>query len=124
VSEESRHVWDLADQVGFFVIGKVGEPGSSALTGELGRHPCCLGWLLTGAALPADLARAPLLGVVFGTALPEAATFLAVPAGETPPHEVGLPVLLLGGDKAEDARAFKGPDTQGAEQVVLGVVEP
>ncbi len=114
VGEESRRVWDIADQMGFFVLGKLSEDGSSTLTTELAGHASCLGWLVTGDTIPAGLARAPLLGVVVGAASPTGADFLAVPAGERSPEEGELPVLLLGG------RTQEGRDRG---QVVLGAVE-
>jgi hypothetical protein len=55
VSEASRPIWDLADQLGFFVLGKVDEQSSATLTAELARHPSCLGWLRTGEEIPAEL---------------------------------------------------------------------
>jgi hypothetical protein len=114
VSEERLGVWDLADQLGFFVLGNVNQNSDFALTAELVRHASCLGWQMTGREMPAGLARAPLLGAVAGTAPPTAANFLAVPAGETPPEESELPVLLLG-RRTQEGR--EGPP------VVLGTVD-
>jgi hypothetical protein len=37
--------WDVADQFGFLVLGKV-SPGDAALAQTLSGHPSCLGWLL------------------------------------------------------------------------------
>jgi hypothetical protein len=114
VSEESGPIWDVADQMGFFVLGKIDERSNSALTATLARHPSCLGWLLLGEKVPAELASAPLLGVRAGTTPPAEANFVAVPAGEAPPAEKNLPVLLLG-------RRIEEPPEGAA--VVLGTVE-
>jgi hypothetical protein len=114
VSEESRHVWDVADQMGFFVLGTIDERTSPALMATLARHASCLGWLLLGEKVPAELASAPLLGVRAGTAPPAEANFVAVPSGEALPIEGSQPVLLMG------SRAVEPREGAAA---VLGTVE-
>jgi hypothetical protein len=114
VTEETQHVWDVADQMGFFVLGKIDERSNSALAATLARHPSCLGWLLMKGEFTAKLASAPLLGVMAGTAAPAEANFATVPAGEAPPAEGELPLLLLGGRAEQMGEG--GP-------LVLGVVE-
>jgi hypothetical protein len=114
VGEDSRHIWELADQVGFFVLGKVGEGCDAALTAGLARHSSCVGWLLAGDTTPARLATAPLLGSVVGAARSADVNFLAVPSGETPPEESDQPMLLMGGQADE---------TRDGGSLVLGAVE-
>jgi hypothetical protein len=117
VAEESRHLWDLADRLGFLVLGRIVERDKSALTAVLARHPCCLGWLLTSEP-PADLPPAALLGVEPGAPAVAQANFRTVPAGETLRDEAGLPVLQVGA-----ARHFECPAALEGGAVVLGVVE-
>jgi hypothetical protein len=50
--EETGSVWDLADQLGFLILGRL--PLSGALTASAEGHPSCLGWLLHGDAVPVD----------------------------------------------------------------------
>jgi hypothetical protein len=118
VSEGSRHVWDVADQIGFFVLGKVGQGSDAALTGELARYSSCLGWLSVGDESTVGLVNAPLMGIASGTFRQDrasfAADFVAIPPGEALTDDRGLPVLLLGGGAEHE---------QEGGRVVLGVVE-
>jgi hypothetical protein len=115
VDEESRHVWDAADRLGFLVIGRVSRD-KATLTAVLARHPCCLGWLWMEDGPIADLGDATLLGVEQGRAFPPEANFLAVPGSAALPGENGPPVLLLGVRGEARETAENGP-------VVLGVVD-
>jgi hypothetical protein len=45
VASETRAIWEVADRIGLFVLGRLLRPGDEALKGELSRHPSCLGWL-------------------------------------------------------------------------------
>jgi hypothetical protein len=49
VSTASPSLWDLADDLGFFVLGEVEPDGEAAVEG-LARHVSTLGWVLSGAA--------------------------------------------------------------------------
>jgi hypothetical protein len=55
VTEATRSAWDIADQVGLFVLGRVLD--DTPLLGELARHPSCLGWLADGDASGVILSR-------------------------------------------------------------------
>jgi hypothetical protein len=109
VAEESRHVWGVADRMGFFVLGVV-TPAGAALAHELAGCASCLGWLVEGGSFaglpPAALrgARAPAPGANVVVATPAEAAHL----------EPGSPVLLLSpGD--DPAQPPGGP-------VLLGIV--
>ena len=43
VTEELRAVWEVADRIGLFVLGRA--EGESSLTEQLSGHPSCLGWI-------------------------------------------------------------------------------
>ncbi len=117
VAEESRHVWDLADRLGFLVLGRIGASDTSSLTAVLARHPSCLGWLLSGKA-PANLPAAALLGVEADAPVSETVNFQAVAAGSRVRDEVGLPVLEVGA--ARPHGSLRAPE---GGPMVLGVVE-
>jgi Glycosyl hydrolases family 2 len=54
VREETAGVWDVADRLGFLVLGEVDDPaGSGKLSEVLGSRPSSLGWVRTAKA-PAD----------------------------------------------------------------------
>jgi len=113
VIEESRHVWEVADRMGFFVLGLVKTSAQAGLTAHLTGHPCCLGWIVAGEeVLPEALAPAALLGVEAGKACHQANFVLGT--AETWIEESNRPVLLLGGDGKTEGES--GP-------IVLGTVE-
>jgi hypothetical protein len=114
VSEPSRSVWDVADRLGFLVLGRIARREQAALTARLTGHPSCLGWLIGGEGIPsAELAPAALVGVEAGGKFDQA-NFAAVADQDVASLEAGLPVLVLGG--SGESAAEGGP-------VVLGGVE-
>jgi len=118
VSEESRHVWEVADRLGFFVLGRVKTRAQARLTQHLTGHASCLGWVVAGEEVrPEDLAPAALLGIESGKAsASRQANFVLGPA-ETLIEETSRPVLLLGGrSPGVEVESESGP-------IVLGTVE-
>jgi hypothetical protein len=116
VRKESLPVWEVADRLGFFVLGRVGSREQAELAGHLTGHPSCLGWLLTETGpAPEQLPAAPLVGCE-GTDLLPGTNVLAVPAGAAVSPDANSAVLVLGGGNGETTAA-----TEGA--VVLGHVE-
>jgi hypothetical protein len=118
VSEASQYIWDTADEMGFFVLGKLGHGDNSTLTSSLAKHPSCLGWLVPGSEIPAGVASAPLLGCLSGTVAPADANFVAVPFAEASSVDAGLPVLLLGASAVGGASRA----TPEGDQPLLGVI--
>jgi len=115
VSEDSRHVWEVADRLGFFVLGLVKTRAQARLTQHLTGQVSCLGWVVAGEEVRSgDLAPAALLGIEAGKASASVrANFVLGPA-ETLIEETSLPVLLLGG--GGEVESESGP-------IVLGTVE-
>jgi hypothetical protein len=57
VQDDTREIWDLADRVGFLVLGRLslnGQPTASPDVSFTDRHPSHLGWLLEADAIGAD----------------------------------------------------------------------
>jgi hypothetical protein len=107
VEEASKNIWDIADRIGFFVLGRVLSAEQAALAASLAGHASCLGWLLEGES-PGEQPPGPLIGAAPGTPGEARASFLVAPAL---PQEGRKPVLLIGAAAAP------------AESRVLGVVE-
>jgi hypothetical protein len=82
-------LWDLADQIGFLVIGRLRGAAEAGALPALAEHPSCLGWLVgAGEALPEGL-PAGTIGV--GVELAEGGPAV-VPAGAN--FALGPPGLL------------------------------
>jgi hypothetical protein len=110
VSDEGSGVWDVADRLGFFVLGRVSTPEHAAQAQRLTGHASCLGWVMEGAGVE-DLPPAPMLGAAPGAPGEAQANFLLVHAGAQR-EDSGKPVLVIGGS-VEEAAAGR----------VLGVLE-
>jgi hypothetical protein len=101
VSEESRHVWEVADRLGFFVLGSVTK-AQAPLTNHLTAHPSCLGWIMSGEGVDAeDLAPAALLGVESGNGPPHPRANFVLGSPGAPADESGLPHLFRGSAEGE-----------------------
>ena len=115
-SNASRHIWEMADRLGFFVLGRIDNREQAALTPFLSSHPCCLGWLLSGEGLSLEESPAgTVLGIEAGAGPePAQANVVMTTAAEAARGDRGRPLLL---------RAAPGetPAVEGA--VVLGVVD-
>jgi hypothetical protein len=119
VGEATAPLWDLADRVGFLVLGRLPDTtaGTLLLLAALGTHPCCLGWLAgPDTTLPAPLRTPALSGASRGpaAALPVGLELGEAPPGPLPPGfsfgagtasavkkragraDLALPLLLLG----------------------------
>jgi len=115
VSEESRHVWEVADRLGFFVLGLVKTRAQARLTQHLTGQVSCLGWVVAGEEVRSgDLAPAALLGIEAGKASASVRANFVLGSAETLIEETSLPVLLLGG--GGEVESESGP-------IVLGTVE-
>jgi hypothetical protein len=108
VSAATTPIWDTADRLGFFVIGRVPDSGNALATAKaLRQHPSRLAWLVqsTGADAAQDLLRklngelpGDLLGVELRLAhrvVPSLAQFLLCPADLPQSHEPELPRLVF-----------------------------
>jgi hypothetical protein len=107
----------LADQMGFFVLGRLSETNQTLLRfmERLSQHPSCLGWLASKELVSSieNLIKGCLLGVECPSAvpqdLPDSVRFLVGPPELT---KYGHP-LLISGDFASDSEP---------EAVILGTV--
>ena len=109
VSAATQALWDLADRVGFLVLGRIADcdDETAARVAALSAHASCLGWL----AAAADVGRAPDGGFVGVSVerrlegpLPERVQFVVGDAERT---DLGLP-LLVRGAKVADAPGILG----------------
>jgi hypothetical protein len=107
VGEESRRVWEMADRMGFFVLGRVSRPEQAGLTQHLTGHPSCLGWLLSGEVVPTDVAPAALVGDE-GVGTPARGNFTAMSAEEGAQGNGGRPILVLGEEQVETDTGILG----------------
>jgi hypothetical protein len=97
VSATTEQVWERADRLGFFVLGRVAGPRVSLpLPGTHARHPSCLGWLVgPGEPIPEGLPAGSRIGAEVDADHPEApegASFVVGVAGYTP--SPSLPCLF------------------------------
>lgn len=121
VHDSSRPVWEMADRIGFLVLGRIEARGDAGLLRTLASHPSCLGWLSAGGAALLDGPPRVLHGVETSGAAPPGASFVALPATELPTTpsrtETPRPMLLLDVGPGRSDVLFG----RGAE--VIGVVE-
>jgi hypothetical protein len=110
--DAARAVWDLADVVGFTVLGRVEAGTPATRLRELAGHPSCLGWLLADDARLGEMPAGTLAGVGPAHAEASRASFLAVPGEARADEGLRRPVLLL-----------VAPGAAAPTQGVLGVVE-
>ncbi len=111
VTEETETIWELADRIGFLVLGRITDfDAAAARLTALSAHASCLGWL----AERADVGKLSSVGFV-GTSLtdrpdaplPKGVQFVVGDAGLA---NLGLPLLV---------RGMTAPDAPG----VLGTFE-
>jgi hypothetical protein len=125
-SPATAGVWDLADQIGFLVLGRVRPSPDSLRAAEARRgHPSRLGWLLelsaaNAAQVPEDLRTlaaghpGALLGVELrdpALAVPDNAHFILCPAGALSRDAAPLTKPLL--VEAENGSFVAGPGVLG-----------
>jgi hypothetical protein len=65
--EETAFVWEMADRLGFLVLGRVSsvDVRSLDLLLQLSQHPCCMGWVLPPGDVPGrktDIGSVSLIG--------------------------------------------------------------
>jgi hypothetical protein len=106
-----RGIWDLADQVGFLVIGRLGSGEESlSITRALGEHPCVFGWALeldafgdesdfSALGLSDEQGPGRFVGVEFrgaGARYPEGAQFILCDEEDvSSAAQLPLPILAL-----------------------------
>jgi hypothetical protein len=95
---DADRVWDLADDLGFLVLGRP-TPGEPIPPRD--RHASHLGWLLRDGESPEDLPAGSVVGSELEGPVPDSVPagvhFLACPPDHLPSaRALGLPVLLLG----------------------------
>jgi hypothetical protein len=104
-------LWDLADRLGFLMIGRLTEDDEwSALPADLMGRACCLGFLLPPGAkqnrpLPADL-RVGVEITAADTIVPEGAAFVICPHPDMAP--AGRPFLIRGAAPVPSAPLLVG----------------
>jgi hypothetical protein len=107
--EATAPLWDLADRLGFLVLGRVadGSEGNAAFLARLNARPSCHGWLVRpGAVAPGLLPPGSRVGLdldaVPAQPPPDGISFVACAPERLGawPAETGLPVLVLGGEAA------------------------
>jgi len=134
VRKDTRGVWDLADRLGFLVLGRIPihrVPRASAAVLFADYHPSCLGWLLEGDAWETvQLAEAvaaliqtrprPLVGVELQEppgSLPDGLHFVLCHEERLPDvSEIALPKLVR--TESRDANAKEWPSLPG----VMGTI--
>jgi hypothetical protein len=80
VTEESRAIWEVADRIGLFVLGRA--EGESALAEQLTAHPSCLGWIRGDEGEIAGQAGATFSVRASGEANGDGPVLLDAPAGQ------------------------------------------
>jgi hypothetical protein len=116
LQDHTAGVWELADRLGFFVLGQVVRVDEDALAVRLEQHSSCLGWLVP--AIEPFRGLRGLLGIWAddpAAAVPSGTRFVACPADQAGRWvEVGMPVLTLG---PLGAQGHQG-------ETIFGSVEP
>ena len=111
VGDETGAVWEVADRIGFLVLGRWQAGVSADRLRDVARHPSCLGWL-AGEDAP-EAAEIPP-GTFVGTERGETGAFVVTPA--TRLGESRLPALVRA-TGAEAAALMQG------EAVIVGVLD-
>ncbi len=111
--EASRPVWEVADRVGFLVLGRLEADTPAALLGALAGHPSCMGWLLpAGVPAPAEVPYGTLLGAEQEAA---GAAFVVTPSAGLANQERRRPALVRASASEAEALLQSG-------QVLVGVL--
>lgn len=119
VRESTRSIWEVADRIGFFVVGRLEAHQGGEVIADLMGHPSTLGWLLGAEGVaPSELPP----GALLGSELPvppghKGIGFVALDQAHLD-QRGGRPGLLL------DVNAADVTDLLQAEPGILGVVEP
>jgi hypothetical protein len=112
VSDESRAVWEVADRIGFLVLGRLQTGVSPERLRDLARLPSCLGWL-AGEGVPVPTEIPP--GTFLGTEQGEMGSFVVVPAERLGAAEARRPALARA-TESEASALMEG------EGLLLGVL--
>jgi hypothetical protein len=110
VGPAATEVWEAADRLGFFVLGRVTEPSEENLGLALGlcRHASCLGWLApldVVARLPAAVLIGAQLEEVPGEILPSRVRFIACASRQAAAMaNLTRPLLVWGEGMTEPGR--------------------
>lgn len=96
VSPHTRPMWELADRIGFAVLGEVPPDLDPDTLRDLATHPSCLGWLVSSEG---DALDTPPPGTIVGTPAdhPAASRAHFVVVEPDQPVPAGKPVLLTAG---------------------------
>jgi hypothetical protein len=133
VPVEAADLWDLADQVGFLLLGRIADRSGYGRAGELEQHPSCLGWVVDSRMLqdpmvkavgvhPGRLRSGNLVGIELAQRpaepLPEGLQFVVCPEALLAAlAEMNLPKLLL---RPTGFLEAKGGEDLAAEPGILG----
>jgi hypothetical protein len=103
-------LWDLADRLGFLVLGQLATGDEAEdLLAPLSQRPCCFGFLLPGDAKPSSFLACLRWGAEVGSAnptAPEGAAFVICPHPEMAP--AGMPFLVQGSAPVSSSPLFLG----------------
>lgn len=120
-TEAARHVWEIADRIGLFVLGEEAAAPTLDRWRELAGHPSCLGWLRPPSLSP-EVPLRLLDGVRSNGTEPVRASFIACPLSEfaapADADEPHRPLLLL------DVPPERTESLLDRYPFVFGVVEP
>jgi hypothetical protein len=103
VEESTEGLWDLADQCGFLILGRIPSSAECDLVERLDRHASCLGWIVPEATpflscrgLQGFWSPAP------DSSLPDSVRFVVRPASDgTNSDARQVPTFIVGPDKVE-----------------------
>ena len=111
VSDKTQQVWEVADRIGFLVLGQLSKGVTTERLCALARHPSCLGWLAgEGVSLPAEIPPGTFAGTEQGE---EMGAFVVVASQLV--AEARLPALV----RATETEASAMMQREG---VLLGVL--
>jgi hypothetical protein len=132
---EATELWDLADRLGFLMLGRIADRTSYGRERKLREHPSCMGWVLHGqilqhpivkdaGVLPVGSLHEQLLGIELNDCptepLPESVQFVVCPEDLLPElARIRLPKLV---SKATEFVGDKGGQRPAAQPGVLGWV--
>jgi hypothetical protein len=113
VRDGSRSVWEVADRIGFLVLGRLRADSPEALLCGLAGHPSCMGWLLPeGVPAPAEVPYGTLLSVEQEAA---GGAFVVTPSAGHANQEGCRPALVRASAAEADALLRSG-------EVLVGVL--
>jgi hypothetical protein len=112
--ESSRMLWEVADRIGFLVLGQLSSDYSPALMADLAGHPSCMGWIVpAGVPIPGEIPYGTLLGAEREE---PRASFVVVSASTFAQSDLSRPALVVGATPEQASQFLQG------ERVIVGVV--